>query len=234
MTLQKAISKSPIKVDNILKGFTTEEREALDEYYKNKFKLPGRSTSSKKLGIISDMHVGSTTALYSGYGPVKISKDQQKLLDWWTHCADTIGKCDLLLLNGEPIDGENRKSMGAERWTADLNEQISDAEHLISMWKYDKILLTRGSQYHTQHNHTNLEETLARRLNNVLPYSGLFNNGLNLLRKQKGFFCGNDNGHAYGGRRYYGKYVNEYVFFDINSRLFNAIHSIGFNRWKIL
>ena len=110
----------------------------------------GRSTSSKTLGIISDMHVGSTTALYSGYGPAKITPDQDKIRDWWLHCCDKIGKCDLLLLNGEPIEADHYKSNAFELWSGDINDQLDDAERLIKQWKYDNCFSHSKTGSHLQ------------------------------------------------------------------------------------
>jgi hypothetical protein len=112
--------------------------------------ISGRSTSSKSVAVISDMHVGSDQGLYSGYGPVRISKDQEKLRDWWQHCADISGKVTVLLLNGEPIQGGNKKSNGSENWSSDWTETLDDAERLIRQWKYDNLVMTRGSGYHVQ------------------------------------------------------------------------------------
>lgn len=172
---------------------------------------------------MSDMHVGSTTALYSGYGPARITPDQQKLRDWWVHCSDVIGKCDLLLLNGEPIEATHFKSNAFEIWSGDINDQLDDAERLIRQWRFDKFILTRGSKYHSQDGQTSYEESLARRMN-AIRYKGLFGQGLvtlsNTKQKQLVF------------DKYAGEYTDYYCFFDINGKLFNATHEIGFSRSK--
>jgi hypothetical protein len=181
----------------------------------------GRSTSSKTLGIISDMHVGSVYALYSGYGSAKITPDQQTLRDWWIHCADAIGKCDLLLLNGEPVEGTHYKSNAYELWSASIADQCDDAERLIRQWKYDKLLLTRGSKYHSQDGHTSYEELLARKMG-AIQYQGLFGKGLALLQNQKQLLY----------NAYTGDYTDYYAFFEIHNKLFLATHEIGFSKQK--
>jgi hypothetical protein len=218
-----AVSKTPINsTQKILAGFTKKERESLNEYFRKKFSLVGRQTSSKTVSVISDMHVGSTTALYSGYGPAKITPDQEKLRDWWVHCSDEIGRCDLLLLNGEPIEGTHYKSSGFELWSPDIGEQILDSERLVKQWKYDKLLLTRGSKYHSQDNgHTSYEEMLARKMG-AIQYQGLFGQGLILLQKQKQLTF----------NAYTGNYTDYYVFFQIHNKLFHASHELGFSRQK--
>lgn len=222
----KTKSITPIKpatsADTILSKFTKKELEALNEHYHKQFSLKqGRSTSSKTLGIISDMHVGSTTSLYSGYGPAKITSDQEKIRDWWIHCSDNIGRCDLLLLNGEPIEADHFKSNAYELWSGDINAQIDDAERLIKQWHYDKLLLTRGSKYHSADGQTSYEEALARKMR-AIQYTGLFGQGLVLLHKQKQVMFD----------AYTGDYTDYYCFFDIHGKLFNATHELGFSRSK--
>ena len=135
-SVAKAKSIAPVSAtQKIIASFTKREKEALDEYYRKKFQLQGKSSSSKSKGVISEMHVGRDTGLYSGYVHVKISKDQEKLRDWWQYCADASGKVTVLLLNGEPIQGANRKQIGAENWSSDANQTLDDAERLIRVWK---------------------------------------------------------------------------------------------------
>jgi hypothetical protein len=228
----KAVAKSITSVkpiDKILQSFTRKEREALDEYYRKKLATSGKSTSSKTLAVISDMHVGSDQGLYSGYGPVKISKDQEKLRDWWMHCADVNGRLTVLLLNGEPCQGSNKKQLGAENWSSDFNETLDDAERLIKQWHYDNLVMTRGSGYHvTSEGWTNAEETLSRRLKNFVPYSGIFGQALETMQSNKGMAIVQEQGEPLYTAR---KHVDNYIFFDIYGRLFNAVHAISFTKW---
>ena len=214
--------------DKILNQFTKREKEALDEYYRKKYQLQGKSTDSKSVAVISDMHVGSDQGLYSGYGPVKISKDQEKLRDWWQYCADTTGRVTVLLLNGEPIQGSNKKQLGAETGRVDANETLDDASRLILQWKYDNLVMTRGSGYHVTENWTNYEETLARKMKAV-PYQGIFGQALQTMTVNKGMAYVQEQARQelYTGR----KHVDNYIFFDIYGKLFNAVHAIGFSKW---
>src|SRR5437899_166749 len=90
--------------------------------------LQSNKIGSISVSLISDMHTGSVYAIMTQSGPAKISPDQQKLLDWWTHCTDVTGKVDCLLLVGEPIDGPNRKSNGGGTWSSDINSQLLESE----------------------------------------------------------------------------------------------------------
>src|SRR2546425_2550614 len=145
----------------------------------------GRSTSSKKLLVLSDLHVGSKFALYSGYAGHKISKDQEKLLEHWLHIRDEVGHVELLLLNGDVCEGSNPKQNAYQLWSADLNEQISDAQRLVSQYKYDKLLLTMGSGYHVQQGQTSYEETLGIRMNSI-RYGQMFDDAIHSYNDKKG------------------------------------------------
>ncbi|MDP9288053.1 MAG: hypothetical protein M3P08_07635 [Thermoproteota archaeon] len=222
---QSLIKSSPIsEVDKLKKSFSKKQWEVIQEHFKKKLQLQGKSTSSKSVSLISDMHVGSIYAVYSGSGPTKISPDQQKLLDWWQHCADATGKVSLLLLAGEPIDGPNRKSNAGGTWTSDVNSQLADSEKLIRMWSYDKFALCRGSRYHVEEGATSYEETLARTMagkyNNVIQYTGLFGQALQVMQNQKGTVQDTNNGN----------YTDYYIFLDLHGRLLNGTHHVSFSR----
>jgi hypothetical protein len=190
----------------------------------------GRSTSSKTLGIISDLHVGSKLGLYSGLGPIKISPDQTKLHEHWLDCIDKIGRVNLLLLNGDAMDGSNPKQNAYQLWSGDFNEQITDCERLLKEWKYDKLLITKGSGYHVQRESTSFEETLGIQMGS-LRYSQMFDEAFNSYGDKKGTVVLKDSG-SYDGVSYNGRHVNHYVFFDIHNKLFNATHHVGFSKWQ--
>lgn len=212
-------------VESILSAFTTREREALDEYYRQQFKIiGGRSTASKRLVILSDMHVGSTLSLYSGYGSYKITPDMEKLRDWFMTCVDRVGDFHCLLINGEPTNGPNNKNNGFQNWTSDINEQIEDAERLIRQMHYKHLIMTRGSAYHTQDGWTNDEETLAKQLGAV-RYQGMFGDAVKQHSdgKMKTMQIVQETNQK--------QHTDYYIFFDIHGKLFNATHHVGFNRW---
>jgi hypothetical protein len=79
----EATSIKPAKVstaDEILDNFTKREQEALEEYYRKKFQLQGRSTSSKSIFLISDMHCGNQHWNYVGTSDYR-SPTSERLLD---------------------------------------------------------------------------------------------------------------------------------------------------------
>jgi len=170
----------------------------------------GRKSSSKSVLIVSDMHVGSTTAvctsepdtvdLNTTYNPNKLQKE---LYACWQECIDElIQKPTLLVVNGEPCDGGNPKGLGKQSWSTNLQDQLNDAEKLLKEIPYQKLLFNRGSGYHVDQQGTNFEEIIAQKMKA-------------------------DRYKAFGGSGY----TDYYSLVEIHGKFFNFSHHIGFNRW---
>ena len=92
---------------------------------------------SNSIVTFSDLHVGSKYSVCSrdpetdgGYKP---SPNQKKLLSGWESCIDDITqKARALVINGEPIDGDNKKSLGDSVWSTNLNDQDRKSTRLNS------------------------------------------------------------------------------------------------------
>ena len=90
--------------------------------------------SSKSIVAWTDVHDGATTALCSAepYNSeldttIKLNKIQKTLRHAWLDSIDELEqKPDLLVLNGEPIDGANKKQVGQQSWSTNLEDQMSD------------------------------------------------------------------------------------------------------------
>lgn len=162
----------------------------------------GKSTSSKEIACISDVHVGSIFAIASPRADVKLNPYMDAMYKWWLDCRDAVGKIEALVHNGEPINGPGKKANGWQNWTSDNVEQCDDFEFLIKEWRYPKIFFTRGSSYHIQDGWTNVEEYIARNLN-ATKYSIITKN-----------------------------YVDDELFLTPNGLLFNVAHHLGFNKWE--
>jgi hypothetical protein len=132
----------------------------------------GRSTASKTLLVVSDIHVGNIYAVCSAEPMIantaqiyKLPRRNQLLLEHWTDCRDWCQNPHLMIINGEPIDGPNKKEQGGDTWSNDANDQIDDVERLLKMHNPKRYVFTRGSNYHVKDGAMSFEETLARRLN---------------------------------------------------------------------
>ncbi len=175
-------------------------------------KSKGRSTSSKSVLFLSDMHVGSETAVCTtnpkmkggSYNPNKL---QKKLYECWLWARDQlIQQPHVVCLNGEPFDGPNTKQSGEESWSSSFDEQLYDAEKLLKMYKPKYFIMTRGSNYHVQGGSQNMEELLAEKLN-ATRYSGHHEMKEGPIR------------------------TDYFATFRVNGKVFSVTHHIGFNRW---
>ena len=184
-----------------------------------------RSSSSKSVLFLSDMHVGSAYAVCSPNptigdtgGSWRPNKLQKKLYQTWEWVRDSLTqKPNVLCLNGEGIDGANIKQVGQQSWSTDINDQLNDAERLLKVFSFDHFVMTRGSGYHIQKDATNYDESLAGRLNAV-PYSG--------------YFFGSDQVTDYDNNRNKVTRTDYFLNFALNDAVFNVTHHISFTKWE--
>ena len=142
--------------------------------------------TDKSILVISDMHVGASTAVCSESPIIADTGSrhvpngmQEKLYEDWKSCIKSLKnkKPDLLVINGEPCDGSNQRQEGNQSWSTNIHDQLIDAEKLIRMIQYKKIAFVRGSGYHVTKGGTNFEEILAAKMN-ATPCKPYDNNGL--------------------------------------------------------
>ena len=120
-------------------------------------RISGRTRSSKSLIVTGDNHVGHLYALGS---PLK---KLQPVNDFWELAKDKLKNrhTNLFVINGEPIDGDGYKDLGAEQWTTNMAAQLRAANKLLKCFNMDQISMTRGSNYHTTRGNTSFEELFA-------------------------------------------------------------------------
>lgn len=128
--------------------------------------------SAKSIAIWADIHAGS---VYSVCPPKVKLKDggvyeatpaQKELyVDWNYSIKDLVYKePNLVVINGEPIDGANRYSGGVGTWSSDINDQFTAAEILINRIPRKELVFVRGSAYHVDSQGTSFEELLAQKM----------------------------------------------------------------------
>ena len=119
---------------------------------------------------IADLHVGSRWAVAN---PAETPKHcpgkevQKKLFEKYAEAAAGPGhRPDALVLLGDAVDGQNRKSAGSDSWTTDIDEQVQHAADLVRMWDPKEIYVIGGSKYHVAVGDTGVsaEEMLAQAL----------------------------------------------------------------------
>ena len=110
----------------------------------------------KRLLVLSDMHCGHLVGLtHPGDNPRY--DDERKdgtayrdyLWEWFEKEVKALGKIDVLVHNGDAIDGKGEKSGGTEQIEIDRNAQAKMAAHNLSGIRAKDIRLTYGTGYHT-------------------------------------------------------------------------------------
>ena len=168
--------------------------------------------SSKSVVIFSDIHVGSKVAICSDspkiidgedYNPNKAQKALKKA--WDLACSEITQKPDIVVINGEPIDGANPKSQGSGIWSTNLVDQIRDFKVIAkNIPSSKKMIFVRGSGYHVNQGATNLEEVVAEEMKA-------------------------DRYRAYGGSGFTDYEANV----EMNGKNFNFTHHVGFSAWEM-
>jgi hypothetical protein len=194
---------------------------------KQRYKI-GRSKASKTLLVTGDIHVGSTTSVCTAEPEISelkmvysLNKTNKATLRHWNSINDSLTKkvTDVVLMNGEGINGPNPKSNGDENWSSSIKDQIADAKKLFKMFKYSHIVGTRGSDYHVRSNNDNHDELLMKELNAV-AYNGYLWSDTKKKKKSGSWY----NPHE--------KLTDNFIWFDIHDQLVSAAHHIGFNKWQ--
>lgn len=148
----------------IMSDFTS----LLDQFY-NKFKTHHRSRSSYEIFVIADLHTGSKFGLYSdnavnSFAEQHINPNQISEKFFWLYVStrDAIGKPDVIVCNGDMVEGENKKGKGEDTWSNIIMDQKTEAVNLIKMLRGNKIRVMRGSNYHVTIDGISVEELIAK------------------------------------------------------------------------
>ena len=120
----------------------------------------------KTIVILSDTHCGSVFGLTP---PSYFSSHHKKLQSeaWEMYKRDTQKwkSPDILIANGDLIEGTQSKQGGAELITPDRNVQSEMAVACLQEWKAKQIFLTYGTRYHVGEQAEDFEYTIANTLN---------------------------------------------------------------------
>jgi hypothetical protein len=123
----------------------------------------------KRVVVISDAHCGHRAGLTPPKGWVneerdtKVAHHQHILWDWYVNELEKVKPIDMLVCNGDMIDGKGFRSGSREQLTADMNEQVEWAEECIKQAGTMNIKIVFGTGYHVGIEE-NFEYTLATKL----------------------------------------------------------------------
>lgn len=127
--------------------------------------------------IISDLHCGAR----NGLTPPQYQADKFKALSaplWkaYKEIIDSIGSVDMVICNGDAVDGMGKKDGGIEHIATNPLEQAEIAIECLDQISSKKIYFTAGTGYHVasnyryekpiaDHYHTELFDTLRLNIN---------------------------------------------------------------------
>ena len=108
----------------------------------------------KRVVVISDLHCGHmsglTPASFELNGPSP-NKDQRKYIWGWfeKETKSLIGKTDVLIVNGDAVDGKGQASGGTEQIYMSYEQQMEMAAEVINRFKAPSVNMSFGTGYHT-------------------------------------------------------------------------------------
>lgn len=125
-----------------------------------------------RIVFISDVHVGSSYAVLpddarnpEDGSPIPQNRWQRELYRFWCQLAERLSPVDIIVLLGDLIEGpQTREKFGTLKI---LNVQ-HQAEVFVEMfrktWKWRKLYVVRGTDYHVSVTGVHVEEWIAQRL----------------------------------------------------------------------
>lgn len=116
-------------------------------------------SKSKRVLVLSDLHCGHRAGLTppgwqyskeaSDEGRQVFSKLQQSQWDWFSNKIKSLGKIDILIINGDAVDGKGERSGMTEQLEPDFFKQADMAVEIVNFIKPTKTIMTYGTPYHT-------------------------------------------------------------------------------------
>jgi len=140
------------------------------------FKKQNNRGEYKRMVVLSDLHSGHMLGLTPPAW--QYSKDNEKLgeiarlqsegWEWYTNAIKEVGKdVDILVCNGDLIDGRGDRSGNAEVITTDRMLQVAIGVEALEKWNAKKVFFTRGTPYHTG-NGEEFENIAADRMGGII------------------------------------------------------------------
>ena len=108
----------------------------------------------KRVIIISDLHCGHWSGLTPPAWQYKPERNQLRneyqstVWNWYSEKIKSFDTIDLLIVNGDAVDGSGKKTGGSENITSDLYEQAEIAAYCINQAQAKQVQLIRGTGYH--------------------------------------------------------------------------------------
>lgn len=110
--------------------------------------------TDKRVIVVADFHCGHLVGLtppqwQNRHENKKLCTVQKELFGEYQRMVDENHGPDVLIVNGDCIDGRGERSGSTELITVDRYEQCKIAAHCVKMWGAKHIIMTYGTPYHT-------------------------------------------------------------------------------------
>lgn len=133
-------------------------------------KMKTEPVGKKRVVVISDLHAGSKVGLtpkdWIQHEDSEYGRIQLQLLDSFEGLIEPYLNPDLLIVNGDAIDGTGERKGGIEQITTNRLEQVEMAGELINSIGAKKVIVIHGTPYHTG-KEEDFEELLPNYADNV-------------------------------------------------------------------
>lgn len=110
------------------------------------------TSPKKRILIISDTHCGHlwglTPPMYWTQYLEEAFDFQKESWNWYTNTINLLRPFDMVIGNGDLIDGRGEKSGSNEIMVMDRMKQAEMAAEIINITEAPQVLLTRGTEYH--------------------------------------------------------------------------------------
>ena len=126
---------------------------------------------TKTVIALGDLHCGHRAGLTppENMSDINAFKKTCKLqCEMWARYISLVKqyyKPDLVIANGDMIDGKGDKSGGTELWSTDRLQQSEAAVKSLKAWNAKKYVLTYGTAYHVSKDGEDFESLIADKLN---------------------------------------------------------------------
>ena len=125
----------------------------------------GDSFTPKRIVVISDTHCGHLWGLTPPLYWTQYDEDaynfQRESWTWYTNTISLLKPFDMVIANGDLIDGRGEKSGGTELLVTDRMKQAEMAAEVINTMDATDVLMTRGTEYHVG-NIEQFEDNIAK------------------------------------------------------------------------
>jgi hypothetical protein len=116
-----------------------------------------RKRDFKRVVVIADLHCGHKAGLtppdFDAIYPEGPKRELQKLRErcwiFYENRLDELKPIDVLVVNGDALDGKGKRSGGTEQLTTDRTEQVRMAAHCINYAEAGHVVMAYGTPYHT-------------------------------------------------------------------------------------